>query len=75
VAGAVNVSDRPTAVQQGLVVAEADEDGWLVMFPDGEVRHFNHVGKVEDAAKAYFKRTLGDIRAIGVGRIEWRGLR
>lgn len=58
-------------VQQGIVVVEPDEDGFLVMFPDGDVRHFSHRGKVEQAARDWFKKALGD-RGVGIGRIEWR---
>lgn len=60
----MNVSDRGYPV----VIAEQDEDGFLVMFPDGTIRHFSHRGKVEDAASAWFH----DHRAGGYGMIEWR---
>lgn len=71
----MNVNDKPTVKQQGLIVAEVDDDGFLVMFPDGEVKHFSHRGKVESAARKWLSDHLGDQRAIGIGRIEWRGLR
>lgn len=45
-------------VQQGIVVVERDEDGFLVMFPDGEVRHFSHAGKVEQAARDCKARSI-----------------
>lgn len=66
-------ADDVKYVSQGLIVAERDEDGWLVMFPDGVVRHFSHRGKTEMAARDWFKRNLKDDRAVGMGRIEWRG--
>lgn len=64
-------ADRPTVKLQGAVIVERDEDGFLTMFPDGEIQHFSHAGKVEAAAQAWFKKNLGP-RGIGIGKIEWR---
>lgn len=60
---------------QGKIVAEhqgaEDDDEWLVMFPDGEVRYVITRKRVEALAKQWFKSHLADAD-IGIGKIEWR---
>lgn len=58
-------------VQQGKVVAEADGDGWLIMFPDGTVDSAGSRKAVERKAKKWFETNLPD-KSIGIGSIEWR---
>jgi hypothetical protein len=69
---------------QGKVVAESHAtwklvkgdkirvgEEWHVMFPDGSVQIFVSKRLVEQAAKAYFKKSVKD-GCVGIGKIEWR---
>lgn len=58
-------------VEQGKVVAEESEDGWLVMLPDGSVEFLRSRRAVERHAKKYFEDNLPP-QSIGIGTIEWR---
>jgi len=55
---------------QGKVVCEEDNEGWMVMTPDGEVTHAKTRAIAERYAKSWFARNLKS--EVGVGKIEWR---
>jgi hypothetical protein len=63
---------KPAVEWQGKVVIEADGDGFLIMFPDGEIVGASTRTKAEAKARQWFKEHVGK-SAIGVGEIEWRG--
>lgn len=66
-----NQPTRPPVNVQGKLIAEPDGDGFLVMFPDGNVQFFHDKPAVEKAAKA-FAETHSDPEAINALLIEWR---
>ena len=58
---------------QGKVVAQEDESGWLLMTPDGVVEHAKNRAIAQRLARSWFRRNLGSAQ-VGTGRIEWRFL-
>lgn len=52
----------------GKVVVERADDGFLVMFPDGSVKGFSDIKRIEKAAKRWFE---GHTKRASVGSIEW----
>jgi hypothetical protein len=55
------------------VIAEADEDGWLILWPDGRVtREQTHDAAERVIKQAASKRTKREKLGMLVTRIEWR---
>lgn len=60
-------------VRQGKTVIESDEDGFLIMHPDGSIENATTKRSAERKAKQWYQANLGDDGAkIGLGEIEWR---
>ena len=67
------VTNQPKTQDQGTVIVEKDGgDGFLVMFPNGDLRQVATKAAVIDSAKRWFEKHLDG--TIGIGRIEWRGV-
>ena len=62
---------KPNVLNQGKVIIEWDQDGFLVMLPTGDLRSFATRKDAEAFAQRYFKKTA-NVDALNVGRIEWR---
>lgn len=65
-APAVNVQGKIVVEYHGL-------EGWLVMFPNGQVKSYRAKTNVIRAAHEYFAGTA-DPAAVNAGLIEWRGV-
>lgn len=59
-------------VKQGKTVIELDDDGFLVMHPDGSVEWSATKAKAERVARNWYQTDLGKGCKIGLGEIEWR---
>jgi hypothetical protein len=66
---------KPRVTNQGKAVIELDQadGGFIVMLPDGQVVHRTSKLAAMHCCQRWF-RTHNDPWAIGVGRIEWRGI-
>jgi hypothetical protein len=62
---------KPAVQKQGMCVVERDGDGFLVMFPDGNLQGAMTKAQAEKACSQWFKQHV-DADSIGVGTIEWR---
>lgn len=62
---------KPKVVYQGMIVAERDGQGFLMMFPDGKIEFAVDRQTAEKKATKWMQKNL-DKEAIGVGKIEWR---
>ncbi len=56
---------------QGKVIIEPDGDGFLILFPDGEVQGAATKQRANTKIKHWFRDNVRH-DAIGVGMIEWR---
>ena len=61
---------KPTIQNQGIIIVEPDEDGFLVMFPNGDIVLASTKVEVERKAAGWFKKHA--TADIAVGRTEWR---
>ena len=57
---------------RGKIIVERDgEDGFLLMFPNGDVKWACAKDAAETTAKRWFRKFVG-LEEMGVGLIEWR---
>lgn len=66
------MSERPEVVRQGKVVVERDDEGLLIMLPDGQIEWARNRRAATKLIKVFFEKSLGEGCKIGVGAIEWR---
>ena len=64
---------KAVVVSQGTVIAQADGECFLLMFPDGSVVGAKDKQSAQRKATHWFKKQALPSFGIGVGTIEWRG--
>lgn len=66
------MNERPEVIQQGKAIVERDDEGLLIMLPDGQIEWARSKKGAEKLIKSFFKKHLGEGFKVGVGTVEWR---
>jgi hypothetical protein len=65
--------EKPAVVNQGRIIVEFhSDDGFLIMWPDGQIELAASKDLAEARIKRWAKKTLGNGWKIGLTTIEWR---